>query len=271
MRRGGDRLPLGPGRAITGWRGSLVIAVALLLAWWPSLPAAGADSAVSAHVVFSRMTSAGRVVVVKDDVDTPLEKEIVLKLRGVIIPVHAIPHAIRYTTSMSTGVPLTVRLYSTSGREYLSEVLVHRDARKYNLNKTLLTCGFAYLDKGDAACKDWASYEASARRERRGIWSEGRARWPSYAAPRSAAPRSAAHRSAAPANGKRPLPAIGGDRAAIIARYGYPDQTLNNYGHAMYVNGVYVPRSLLVFDQYHRLGVIFIYRNGKLIEKQDRY
>jgi hypothetical protein len=64
------------------------------------------------------------------------------------------------------------------------------------------------------------------------------------------------------------------DRSEIHAQYGRPDNTFRTYtgGYRDYgYRRDYTAGNFYIFDYYYSKSLVFIYRNGKLMEKRNSY
>ena len=177
-----------------------------------------------------------------------------IKLAGVTIPGRALSSFNKYCSKVLGGHLLMLKVYERQGEvkfmpTYLAEVTILAGDRRINFNKQALVDGYGMLKRDDPRFSAWEKYENTARGRKVGVWSIGTPRWPIPEIPR------------VPAQGTTQ----GTDRDRIIGQYGLPDHTNrvtipDNYSVISY--------HLYITDFYLREGLVFIYRDGKLVNKQ---
>ncbi len=116
------------------------------------------------------------------------------------------------------------------------------------LNKQLLVDGYALVSPHPQVGPFWDRYQQKARSREVGLWSEA-GRW--------VVPKVVTERSFRP-------PGIT-DRDQVIERYGIPDFSRREKDRNP--NAI-MPYGQLIKDFYVRHGLVFIYRNGRLITKE---
>lgn len=183
-----------------------------------------------------------------------LSGSILIRLAGVTIPGKALSVFNNYCSKVMGGHLLMVKVYDRLGEvkfmpTYTGEITIVAGDKRINFNKQALADGYGMLRREDARFSAWEKYENMGRQRKVGIWSIGRPNWPIPKVPRVPA--------AATAQGT--------DRDRIISQYGLPDHTNrvtipDNYSIISY--------HLYITDFYLREGLVFIYRDGKLVNKQ---
>ena len=175
-------------------------------------------------------------------------------LAGVVVPGKALSSFNKYSARVLGGNLLMVRVLQQEARigmisGLLGEITILAGDRRINFNKQALVDGYGLLQRDDRRFASWEKYENTGRTRQVGIWSIGAPRWPIPELPRS------------------PLPSAGSgvDRESVLSRYGMPSHT----------NRVTVPDNynltyhVYITDFYMREGLVFIYRDGLLVNKQS--
>ncbi|MCA9790414.1 MAG: hypothetical protein KC910_01410 [Candidatus Eremiobacteraeota bacterium] len=183
-----------------------------------------------------------------------LSGSMLIKLAGVTIPGRALSSFNKYCSSVLGGHLLMIKVYERQNDvkfmpSYTGVVTIITGGKQINFNKQALVDGYGMLRRQDARFSSWEKYESKGRERKVGIWAVGAPHWPVPKIPH-AAPESTAQ---------------GTDRDRIIAQHGLPDHTNrttipDNYSIISY--------HLYITDFYLREGLVFIYRDGKLVNKQ---
>lgn len=231
-------------------RGPILLA-ALLLAALLALPAR-AQNVGSIQGFFAGTSADGGVFLAQSHQD--LSGSMLIRLAGVTIPGKALSSFNRYCSKVLGGHLLMIKVYERQGEikfmpSYSGEITVVAGDKRINFNKQILVDGYGMLRRDDPRFSAWEKYENTGRQRRVGIWSIGQPTWPIPQIPR--VPQQAT--------------AQGTDRDRTISQYGLPDHTNrvtipDNYSVISY--------HLYITDFYLREGLVFIYRDGKLVNKQ---
>jgi len=183
-----------------------------------------------------------------------ISASILVRLAGTSIPVKALSSFNKYCSKVLGGHLLMVRVHQNQGRagfisDVQAEMTIVAGSRRINFNKQALVDGYAMLDRRDPRFAGWEKYENTGRERRVGIWSIGSPRWPVPDIPNS---------QVASSDG-------GSDRERIFRKYGMPDRT-----NRISVPDRYAYRSyhFYITDFYLREGLVFIYRDGQLVNEQ---
>lgn len=190
------------------------------------------------------------------DMPTDIEK---IGIAGIVIHPSAKAAAYKYIGEFLSGFPLEIDIYLTPDETgYVGIFKVMRLGKSYELNKNLIYLGYATCS-GDARFTDYRQFETRARQRKVGIWSAGAPVWimPKFVA-----------------ESKTPRAPFSSDRSEIHAQYGRPDNTFRTYtgGYRDYgYRRDYSAGNFYIFDYYYSKSLVFIYRNGKLMEKRNSY
>ncbi|GEM_PF-2382739 len=194
------------------------------------------------------------------DMPTEIEK---IGIAGIVIDPKARTSAYKYIGAFLEGFPLDIDLYLTPDETgYVGIFKVMRQGKSFELNKNLVYLGYATCSD-DPRFTEYRQLETRARQRKVGIWSSGAPVWimPKFVSDEKTLPR-------AP---------FSSDRSEIHAQYGRPDNSFRtgtggyrNYSYGGY-RGDYYPGNFYIFDYYYSKGLVFIYRNGKLMEKRNSY
>ncbi len=177
-----------------------------------------------------------------------------VNLAGIEIPPSAREHFASYCRKVLRDRPLMVQVLETEEetpamRSYVAIVkVVAPGGKTIHLNKQLLVDGYAVCDKS-ALGRDLGRFESAGQKRQVGLWSPGRSKWVS------------------PKIGQTELKqhAQMTDRDRMIAKHGLPDFTRKERPkriHSLSSN------PLVIKDFYVRKGLVFIYRDGKLLNRQ---
>lgn len=198
---------------------------------------------------FAGTTTSGNLFVATSPDDISGSRRIVLY--GVRIPPRAESAFGRYVQKMLGGYLLHVRVKRSLGEGSVptkqGEIMIVQGASYVNFNKAVLRDGYGELTAD--APPSYAAFASYARSRGLGIWASGRPRW--------IVPRIVHDES--------PSSGVVTDRDKTIQRYGIPSYTNrtqipDNYSILQY--------HIYITDFYINLGQVFIYRDGKLINRQ---
>ncbi len=204
------------------------------------------------RAVLQSVTLDGRLIL--GDSQTTEPGTIIVNLDGIHIPPKAIKPFQKYIRKTLGGRQLVVKITkvlqeSPTFRIYKGIILLPAGTKQINLNKQLLVDGYAVLQRDNRLAKNWVPYEDKGRQRKIGLWSLGTPRWIIPHLPR-ALPQATAQ---------------GTDRDRIIAMYGMPDFTRKL--HEKDLEGV-ISYHIMIQDFYIKEGLVFIYRDGRLLNKQ---
>ncbi|MHC9538234.1 MAG: hypothetical protein AB9903_01800 [Vulcanimicrobiota bacterium] len=190
------------------------------------------------------------------DMPTDIEK---IGIAGIVIHPSAKTAAYKYIGEFLGGFPLEIDIYLTPDETgYVGIFKVMRLGKSYELNKNLIYLGYATCSS-DARFTDYRQFETKAKQRKVGIWNTGAPVWimPKFVT-----------------EGKTPRAPFSSDRSEIHAQYGRPDNTFRTYtgGYRDYgYRRDYSSGNFYIFDYYYSKSLVFIYRNGKLMEKRNSY
>jgi hypothetical protein len=175
-------------------------------------------------------------------------------LAGVVVPGRALSSFNKYCSRVLGGNLLIIQVHQQEGRVgfisgVLAEITILAGQRRINFNKQVLVDGYGMLQREDRRFSAWEKYENTGRSRQVGIWSLGAPTWPIPEIPRAPAADASA----------------GSDRERVFSKYGMPDHTNrvtvpDHYSFASY--------HLYITDFYMREGLVFIYRDGRLVNQQ---
>ncbi len=228
----------------------LLLALVILMACL--VPTSQVEAQGGLQGFFAGTSADGAIFLAQSHQD--LSGSMLIKLAGVTVPGRALSSFNRYCSSVLGGHLLMIKVYERHGEvkfmpTYSGVITIVTGGKNINFNKQLLVDGYGMLRRQDSRFTDWEKYENKGRQRKVGVWSLGAPRWPIPKIPR-VAPESTAQ---------------GTDRDRIISQYGLPDHTNrvtipDNYSIISY--------HLYITDFYLREGLVFIYRDGKLVNKQ---
>ncbi|MBM3461678.1 MAG: hypothetical protein FJX76_06210, partial [Armatimonadetes bacterium] len=157
----------------------------------------------------------------------------------------------KYIQKMLGGYLLHVRikkrLEEKSIPAMVGEVMIVQGNTYQNLNKAILRDGYGEVTSEAPA--SYANFQSYAQRKGLGVWSTGRPRWI--------------------------LPELPREEVAMQGVITDRDKTIQQYGIPNYSNRTLIPDNysilqyhIYITDFYLREGQVFIYRDGKLVNKQ---
>lgn len=198
---------------------------------------------------FAGTTTSGNLFVATSPEDISGSHRIVLW--GVKVPSRAESAFGKYVQKMLGGYLLHVRVKRrTEGGSIptlVGEIMIVQGSNYINFNKAVLRDGY-----GEITADAPASYQAFAgyaRSKGLGIYSPGRPKWI--------------------------IPAVVKEEAAAAGVITDRDKTIQQYGIPSYTNRTQIPDNysilqyhIYITDFYLNNGLVFIYRDGKLINKQ---
>jgi len=224
----------------------VTVIVVLFLAWRP----AGAQQGVQGF--FAGTSADGGILLAHSHHD--LSASTVVHLAGVVVPGRALSSFNKYCSKVLGGNLLMVQVHQQQGRVgfisgVLAEITILAGSRRINFNKQVLVDGYGMLAREDRRFASWEKYENTGRGRGVGIWSLGAPTWPIPEIPRAPVAEAGA----------------GSDRERVISQYGLPD-----HSNRVTVPDRYSFRSyhFYITDFYMREGLVFIYRDGILVNKQ---
>lgn len=224
-----------------------VVLVGLL--WFGSQPIEAKDAIFSCF--FAGTTTGGNLFVATSPEDISGSHRVLLW--GCTVPTQASSAFNKYVQKMLGGnllhVRIKKRIEEKSIPAMVGEVMIVQGNKYVNLNKALLRDGYAQLASGAPA--SYGRFYAYAQRKGLGVHhgAGSRPRWIIPEPPQED-------------------PAASGivtDRDKTIAQYGIP-----NYSNRTLIPDNYsiLQYHIYITDFYLRLGQVFIYRDGKLVNKQ---
>lgn len=228
---------------------ALLLVVGVLLAL-PALPVEAQSGGIQGF--FAGTSADGGIFLAQSHQD--LSGSMLINLAGVTLPGKALSSFNKYCSKVLGGHLLMIKVYERRGEvkfmpSYSGEITIIAGDKRINFNKQVLVDGYGMLKRDDARFSAWEKYENTARGRKVGVWSIGTPKWVIPTIPR-VPPQATAQ---------------GTDRDRIISQYGLPDHTNrvtipDNYSIISY--------HLYITDFYLREGLVFIYRDGKLVNKQ---
>ncbi len=226
--------------------------LALLVALVLLAPQGPARAQKSLQGFFAGNSADGGILLAQSHQD--ISASILVRLAGVSIPVKALSSFNKYCSKVLGGNLLMVRVHQHQGRagfisDLQAEITILAGNRRINFNKQALVDGYAMLDRREPRFASWEKYENTGRSRRVGIWSIGNPRWPVPEIPGDPAASEGA----------------GSDRERIFQKYGMPDRTTRISVPDRYSYRTY---HFYITDFYLREGLVFIYRDGRLVNEQ---
>ena len=216
-------------------------------------PAGAQEMRTISGVYFAGVFYDDRICVTQfRELSTDVEK---IALAGLTITPEAKNAAHRYIDAFLGNMPVNIDLYLTKDQTgYVGVFKSLRDDKSYELNKNLVYLGYATAS-GDPRFSEYKTLEAKAKERQVGIWSPQKSVWimPKFV------------------EKKLPRLPFSSDRNEIHAQYGRPDSTFTMTTGGRGYAGEYYMGNIYVYDYYYRKGIVFIYRNGKLLEKKASY
>lgn len=192
---------------------------------------------------FAGTTPEGAIFLAQSHQD--LSGSLLIRPAGVVVPTKASNAYNKYCSQVLGGRLLTVRVYGASGPISSGEITIVAGDKRINFNKQLLADGYATLNRDDARFAGWEKYEAMGKQRKVGVWAAGKPVWPIP---------------------KLPGSTTGGtDRERIIKENGQPDHTNRT---TVPDNESITSYHTYITDFYFQQGLVFIYRDGKLVNKQ---
>ena len=212
-----------------------------------ALPAAAKDTLFSCF--FAGTTTSGNLFVATSPEDISGSHRIVLY--GVRIPPRAESAFGKYVQKMLGGYLLHVRVKRPVNEGSIptmqGEIMIVQGSSYVNFNKAVLRDGYGELASDAPA--SFAKFASYARSHGLGIWASGRPRWI--------------------------VPTVTRDETAASGAVTDRDKTIQKYGIPSYTNRTQIPDNysilqyhIYITDFYLNLGQVFIYRDGKLINRQ---
>lgn len=177
------------------------------------------------------------------------QSDVLVDLAGVSVPPKALPAFRGYIQKVCGGHRLAVHpeevLEESAVRRHYQAtvVVVTGSGKQICLNKQLLVDGYAL------ASGRWEEYQEKGKARQVGLWSVGQPRWVVPKIPRTAPVASAE----------------GTDRDRIIQMYGMPDFTRRDTEKDTHD---VIGHHIMIRDFYVKQGLVFIYRDGRLLNQQ---
>lgn len=198
---------------------------------------------------FAGTTTSGNLFVATSPDDISGSSRVVLY--GVRIPPVAESAFGRYVQNMLRGYLLHVRikkrLEGGTMPVMLGEIMIVQGSNYVNFNKAVLRDGYGDLAPGAPA--SYMPFARYARNKGLGFHSSGRPRWI--------------------------IPQVAKDDPAMTGIMTDRDKTIEKYGVPSYTTRTQIPDNysilqyhIYITDFYLNVGIVFIYRDGKLINKQ---
>lgn len=192
---------------------------------------------------FAGTTPEGAIFLAQSHQD--LSGSLQIRPAGVIVPTKASNAYNKYCSQVLGGRLLTVRVYGASGPISSGEITIVAGDKRINFNKQLLADGYATLNRDDPRFSGWEKYETMGKQRKVGVWAVGKPVWPIPKLPGTSSE--------------------GTDRDRILKDFGQPDHTNRT---TVPDNESITSYHTYITDFYFQQGQVFIYRDGKLVNKQ---
>ncbi|GMU52150.1 MAG: hypothetical protein AMXMBFR33_12960 [Candidatus Xenobia bacterium] len=193
---------------------------------------------------FAGTTPEGAIFLAQSHQD--LSGSLLIRPAGVTVPTKAANAYNKYCSQVLGGRLLTVRIYGAAGPISSGEITIVAGEKRINFNKQLLADGYATLNRDDPRFSGWDKYEAMGKQRKVGVWAVGKPVWPIPKLPTGQT-------------------SGGTDRDRVIAQYGQPNHTNRT---TVPDNESITSYHTYITDFYFQQGLVFIYRDGKLVNKQ---